>query len=632
MRYKVCFILAVVLLLTCVCVQADELSYQQNTVINLEKEIIKGSAEYDTVEERLTLGWDYISSRESNKYSYDSDEDYLLNNSEKQGMKIISPTWFRLKWGNSKPIYVKEIIDENYLKIARKNGYEVWPCFQQFCDYSIMNSMEEYNKLLESAFKDKEIVKALIAQIVYYAQKYEFEGINIDFEAMGKINRDNYTFFIKNLAEELHRVGVKISVDVNEPALNSAYSECYDRKELAKYADYIIFMAYDEHWVGDINSGSVASYNWVENGIKKILSLGVPEDKLILAVPFYTRDFAVIEVQPEFDAVVVINRMLNGVETKLYDEASIESEVLKECTYKDTFKYLCEKGKWYEVEYNNQKAYIQKGAVKFVAANQKRKFAVGWFDRSMEEIDEIIDVATKEANVKYDEATKQDKLVYYEYDKAHTIRLKHEVWIENKKSMKWRIELAQKYDLKGIAAWRLGFENPEIWDMLGEYSLKSDEKALDNVVSEEDKKEEKDIKLYFSGYNAEYLEPEIRKIKISTPKKVIEELIKGPINSNLSRTLPESTKVISVEVKDKIAYVNFSKNIGINDGTNNNYGSSSAATMLLNSIVNTLVLCDEFDINKVHILIEGKNEQTLGPLDISEPIGANKEYIKDNEI
>ena len=53
-------------------------------------------------------------------------------------------------------------------------------------------------------------------------------------------------------------------------------------------ADYVFLMAYDEHIDGSYEAGSVASYGYVEQGIKDALTK-VPAEKLVVGVPFYTR-------------------------------------------------------------------------------------------------------------------------------------------------------------------------------------------------------------------------------------------------------------------------------------------------------------------------------------------------------
>ncbi|MDD4335662.1 MAG: glycosyl hydrolase family 18 protein [Desulfotomaculaceae bacterium] len=43
----------------------------------------------------------------------------------------------------------------------------------------------------------------------------------------------------------------------------------------------------------------------------------------------------------------------------------------------------------------------------------------------------------------------------------------HEVWFENAFSLTNKLDLIEEYDLKGLAIWRLGMEDPGVWDVLG---------------------------------------------------------------------------------------------------------------------------------------------------------------------
>ena len=76
-----------------------------------------------------------------------------------------------------------------------------------------------------------------------------------------------------------------LSVDNYVP---KGYNTHYHREEQGVMADYVIIMGYDEHFAGSYEAGSVASYNYVKEGIEETLR-DVPADKVINAVPFYTR-------------------------------------------------------------------------------------------------------------------------------------------------------------------------------------------------------------------------------------------------------------------------------------------------------------------------------------------------------
>lgn len=65
--------------------------------------------------------------------------------------------------------------------------------------------------------------------------------------------------------------------------------EAFFHAGLAEYADEIVLMAYDEHWSSDQDPGPVADVPWIEQSVNDLLDTGVPTDKLVLGVPFYTR-------------------------------------------------------------------------------------------------------------------------------------------------------------------------------------------------------------------------------------------------------------------------------------------------------------------------------------------------------
>ncbi|TYP50864.1 GerMN domain-containing protein [Thermosediminibacter litoriperuensis] len=133
------------------------------------------------------------------------------------------------------------------------------------------------------------------------------------------------------------------------------------------------------------------------------------------------------------------------------------------------------------------------------------------------------------------------------------------------------------------------------------------------------------VTLYFTDENAMYLEPEVREVERGEKpleQIVVEELIKGPTKPGLSRTIPEGTKLLSIEVKDGIAYVNFSKEF-----KENHWGGSTGEAMTINSVVNSLTELP--GIEKVQFLIEGKKEGTLaGHMIFNEPFSRNENIIK----
>lgn len=56
-------------------------------------------------------------------------------------------------------------------------------------------------------------------------------------------------------------------------------------------------------------------------------------------------------------------------------------------------------------------------------------------------------------------------LKYIEYQKDNKL---YKLWIEDVDSLKERLKFVKEYDLAGIAAWRLGYETADVWDILEE--------------------------------------------------------------------------------------------------------------------------------------------------------------------
>lgn len=125
------------------------------------------------------------------------------------------------------------------------------------------------------------------------------------------------------------------------------------------------------------------------------------------------------------------------------------------------------------------------------------------------------------------------------------------------------------------------------------------------------------ITLYFGDNQAMYLIPEEREVvkrNQMLEEVVLNELIKGPRNPELVRTIPAGTRLLSVQVVDGIAYVNFSKEF-----QTRHWGGSAGETFTLYSVINSLAKLE--GIQKVQFLLEGKKMATLaGHIETTEPM------------
>lgn len=139
------------------------------------------------------------------------------------------------------------------------------------------------------------------------------------------------------------------------------------------------------------------------------------------------------------------------------------------------------------------------------------------------------------------------------------------------------------------------------------------------------KAETSDIILYFPDEAGEGLVRETREVEIqnalSPEKTVISELIKGPDKKELLRAVPAETKLLNIETKDGVCFVNFSSEFV----TKTDAGSLS--TMLtLYSVVNSL--CELDSVKSVQILVNGETGVEFGNYVLDIPYEKEESIIK----
>ena len=137
--------------------------------------------------------------------------------------------------------------------------------------------------------------------------------------------------------------------------------------------------------------------------------------------------------------------------------------------------------------------------------------------------------------------------------------------------------------------------------------------------------EKKTLTLYFPDKNGTGLKVEKRSVEIqnalSLEKTVVSELIKGPSRDNLAASIPAGTKLLGIETKDNVCFVNFSSEF-----VSKTNPGSLATTMTLYSIVNSLCALD--NVSSVQILVNGENGVELGNFVLDIPYEENKAIVE----
>jgi len=185
----------------------------------------------------------------------------------------VAPSYFDLNEDGSLKLTSK--LDPDFIKAMHNRGIKVVPFLSNHWN----------REMGRKALKNRESLAREIAEAV---KKHNLDGVNIDIENLNEEDRNNYTDFVRLVREALGKnKTVAVAVAANPSGRNTGWPGSYDYSALAKYADYLMIMAYDESYQGS-EPKAVASYRFVENSIKYALSK-VSADKIVLGIPFYGR-------------------------------------------------------------------------------------------------------------------------------------------------------------------------------------------------------------------------------------------------------------------------------------------------------------------------------------------------------
>ena len=216
---------------------------------------------------KINMAWHQVTNQSAN-----GNIASVLQNTK--GINVISPTWFYLNDNNGN---LASLASTKYVDYCHQNGIEVW---------ALVSNLENPDASAEEVLSHTSSRDNLTNNLISAAIQYDLDGINIDFEALNvDLVGTSFIQFIRELSIKCANNGIVLSVDNYVP---SAYTNFYNRAEQALFADYVVLMAYDEHYAGSSEAGSVASIGYVTEGVKNTLA-DVPADQLILGMPFYTR-------------------------------------------------------------------------------------------------------------------------------------------------------------------------------------------------------------------------------------------------------------------------------------------------------------------------------------------------------
>jgi spore germination protein YaaH len=124
--------------------------------------------------------------------------------------------------------------------------------------------------------------KQLIADLLAASEAYD--GLQIDFELVPGKDGETFRSFLQELRAGLGNKKFTVALPAR---IRTLQDDVYDYAKIAPIVDKILVMAYDEHW-STSKPGPIASMKWCAS-IAKYSQSVIPEDKLIMGIPFYGR-------------------------------------------------------------------------------------------------------------------------------------------------------------------------------------------------------------------------------------------------------------------------------------------------------------------------------------------------------
>lgn len=225
----------------------------------------KDSYERIARDHKINLVWHQSTSTESNDAMAEM-------TAEMTGVNVISPTWFSV---TDETGTISSLASADYVKLAHDAGREVWGLIDNFNE-----AFDETTDLAYASVRSR-----IIEQLLAEAASCGMDGINVDFENLKEAGIPHYLQFLRELTSAAHAQNLVVSVDTPVP---QAYTMYYQRGEQARFVDYMIVMAYDEHFAGSEEAGSVSSLLFVQQAVEEMTRV-MPADQVICGIPFYTR-------------------------------------------------------------------------------------------------------------------------------------------------------------------------------------------------------------------------------------------------------------------------------------------------------------------------------------------------------
>jgi cellulose synthase/poly-beta-1,6-N-acetylglucosamine synthase-like glycosyltransferase/spore germination protein YaaH/peptidoglycan/xylan/chitin deacetylase (PgdA/CDA1 family) len=191
-------------------------------------------------------------------------------------LNSIFPEWFFL---NENGLGLKSQLDTFGLNLMQRNSLKIYPVISNFS--SARGDFD--GRLVKPLLHDRAVRDRFITSLKDTLLKYNFDGVNIDFEELNENSPRYLVEFMEALYKALHPMKRLVTIDVTPE------NDDYDYDKLAPWSDYIVLMAYDQHYDESV-PGPVSAQKWVEEAMDQAAK-DIPSGKIILGLAGYGYDW-----------------------------------------------------------------------------------------------------------------------------------------------------------------------------------------------------------------------------------------------------------------------------------------------------------------------------------------------------
>lgn len=306
----------------------------------------------------------------------------------------------------------KKIGSEGYLKMKRK--------FADCGGRNIVGIKLFEDKKLKKLLANSEGRRKLIEQVKAVAETGKFDGVNVDFEfqgdPLGVLEDEFYQLILEMKAAGLGSLSVDVFANT---VIKGGLTET---ERLLKELDYLVVMAYDFHRPGSQYAGAVAPLGSpsgernIMEVVDKVVGAGLDKKKIVLAFPLYGYEW-------KTETADLGSRAEEYVQMWSFNKTQMSN--IKNQNFKNLFF------NWDEVTMTpwvSWKETVRKSKVESLKVGKKWKKVTKYYD-----VEEI-----------------------------------HQIYYENERSLRAKIDLARQVQFGGVGFWALGYEGMggEVWKLV----------------------------------------------------------------------------------------------------------------------------------------------------------------------